>query len=258
MSTVPIFQSVGANIYKLPYDEEGLVAEHFEKKLKPGKLNMLYLTPVNAFPTGITHSRRRLKKIKEICLKYNVPIIENDFLRDLWVEPPPAPLKASDEANQIIYIGTMANSFSTGARLAWAVLPNMIINRVCEVKMFTTTCNNNSNELIVNEILSKGYYAEYMDSFRKKLPEIVELADRALAKHIAAMAYWSPKNIIYTTWLEFNSDIDTDKIIQNNPYHVKPGKVFTGKTNHVFVNTLSMTPPEYEQMAYYCKIYGKK
>ena len=247
----PTFRSVGANIYEIPRDNNGPVPESFEKMIKHGKLNMLYINPVNSFPTGITYSQDTLMVLKDICFKYNIPIIENDFLRDFWVDEPPRPMKASDSHNQVIYIGTMGTNYASGASIAWTVLPDMAINRLLYVKMFMHTPSNCSNELLANKMLANGYYTDYMGDLRGKMTGIIASARNSLEKHLTGLAEWEPGNISYTTWLKVKGNVTAETIAQENPYYISPGRLFTGKSNYVLIYTLSMTAEQFEDMAFH-------
>ncbi len=258
IASYPTFRSVGVNIYEVPGDNHGLIPENFEKMIKHGKLNMLYINPVSCFPTGITHSAGRLAAIKDICLKHNFPIIENNFLGDFWVKQPPQPMKASDNHNQVIYIGAMGMNFASGATLAWVVLPEMAVDRLLYVKMFMHTPSNSSNELLAYMMLRNGYYQEYMDDLRKKLPDIVRMARESLTKHLTGLAEWEPDNLAYTCWLKLKNNINADAIVQENPYYINSGKVFTNDHNHIFAYTLSMTPEQFDSMAFHCAQSIKK
>ena len=255
---LPTFRSVGANIYEIPRDKQGPIPERFEKMIKHGKLNMLYINPVNCYPTGLSYSEERLMALKDICFKHNISIIENNFLYDFWVKKPPLPMKASDTHNQIIYIGTMATSYAYGASIAWVVLPEMAINRLLYVKMFMHTPSNCSSELLAEKMLVNGYYTNYMDELRPRLAAALEHARSSLKKHLTGLADWEPDDITYTTWLRLKGNVTDEMVINENPYYISSAKVFTGKANSVFTYTLSMTPEEYDDMAYHCALSIKK
>jgi GntR family transcriptional regulator of abcA and norABC len=70
-------QFTGANMYEIPIDDQGPTIEGFERVIK-SRQNMLYVNPINSFPTGLTFSGERMKALMNTAVKYNIPILEND------------------------------------------------------------------------------------------------------------------------------------------------------------------------------------
>lgn len=77
-------RSTGANYHEIPVDAEGPVISEFERMLRPSQMNMFYINPVNCYPIGLTYSDGRMDELMKVCEKYNVAVLENDFLRDIW------------------------------------------------------------------------------------------------------------------------------------------------------------------------------
>ncbi len=245
ISGMGTMKSTGVNMCEIASDKEGPSAAGFERVIKPGR-NLFYANPVNSFPSGVTYTESRMKALMKICVDYNVPVLENDFLRDLWINPPPAPFKAR-KSDSVIYIGSMANSYVTGIRTAWAVVPDYAVPRICEVKMQMNSGSSGA-ELIVNEILAEGYYYEFLDNIRRKLPERIEKTDAVFNKYLRGYASWNPENIIYTARLEFDGNIDTDRLILENPYFIMKDALIKDK-KALYTNVLGMSMEDIEELA---------
>ena len=58
-------------------------------------------------------SKDRRKEILRICEKEQLPIIEDDIYRELWMdELPPPPLKSMDKYGHVLYIGSLSKTLS--------------------------------------------------------------------------------------------------------------------------------------------------
>lgn len=87
-----IFQYAKLNMFEIDYDINGIKVLCLKNILKPGR-NILYINPIHNYPTGIIFSEQKMKNIANVCQEYQIPIIENDFLRDINCDtqqiPPP-------------------------------------------------------------------------------------------------------------------------------------------------------------------------
>ncbi len=54
---------------------------------------------------------RRKEILKNMWKKEQLPIIEDDIYRELWLdESPPAPLKSMDKHGHVLYIGSLSKN----------------------------------------------------------------------------------------------------------------------------------------------------
>lgn len=93
----------------LPLDEHGLLTNDISiSKGQEGRA-ILYSNPCFHNPTGILMSEKRRQELLEVCEKEQLPMIEDDIYRELWIdEPPPFPLKAKDRNGHILYLGSLS------------------------------------------------------------------------------------------------------------------------------------------------------
>ena len=230
--------TIGGNLCYLPYDKEGILPEIFAKHNACNTNSLLYINPVNHYPTGITMSRERRDKLFAICKKYRMPIIENDILRDLWVNEPPAPMKSEDENDQIVYIGSFSTSFQANARFAWVVAPSAIVDRIGEVKCQVYSINNRILDMYANSYLKGGYYDKSMHKIRSKLPERISKIDSILRKHLTNIAVWDTSCLNYFIWLKFISGINTDKIYNNCSKMIIMSGMKYNSSSHLVLNSV--------------------
>jgi DNA-binding transcriptional MocR family regulator len=247
MATV---RSTGTNIREIPTDSEGPSAVEFQRMIRHKQANLLYVNPVNSYPIGYSFTSKRMDELMDVCERCNVAVLENDFLRDLWITPPPKPMKARN-AEQVIYVGATANSYVTGFRVGWAIVPESLATRICDVKTQANASNNSGAEMIINEMLEKGYYQRYMEKFRAKLAERIPLMNAILLKYLDGAAKWNPDNFSVNVWLEFDEGVDVNRLIADNPYFCLPGLSKEKKRNCIYTNANGMTLDDFEEFVRY-------
>jgi Transcriptional regulators containing a DNA-binding HTH domain and an aminotransferase domain (MocR family) and their eukaryotic orthologs len=54
---------------------------------------------------------KRREELIEYCVREQLPVIEDDVYRDLWIDnPPPEPLKAMDFHGNVLYLGSLSKN----------------------------------------------------------------------------------------------------------------------------------------------------
>jgi GntR family transcriptional regulator of abcA and norABC len=245
ISAMTNIREVGANIHTLAMDKEGIVPADLRIKAFAKKHNLLYINPVNHFPTGINISAGRREELLEEISKLRFPVIENDMLRDIGKDVPP-PLKADDRNEQIIYIGTFANTYLSASKAAWVVAPAVVIERICDVKLQYNSRTNTVLELLAYIMLSSGQYDECMERIRAKLDTRTPRINEILHKYLSGVASWDEERIRYHVWLEFATGINTDRLFMDCPgIFFVPGSIYHNR-QCILLNSVSSSIEDFE------------
>ncbi|MBT2688170.1 PLP-dependent aminotransferase family protein [Bacillus sp. ISL-47] len=84
----------------------------------------VYVTPSHQFPMGMILSIQKRKKLLNWAYQTGGYIIEDDYDGEFRYQGMPIPpLKALDEGEKVIYLGTFSKCFLPSARLSYMVLP---------------------------------------------------------------------------------------------------------------------------------------
>jgi GntR family transcriptional regulator of abcA and norABC len=238
-------REVGANIHGLATDRDGIVPSDFRLKASAKKYSLLYINPVSHFPTGVNISAGRRGELLEEIGKLRFPVIENDMLRDIGKDVPP-PFKADDRNEQIIYIGSFANTYLGASKTAWMVAPAAVIDRICDVKIQYSALTNTVLELLAYIMLSSGRYDECMERIRAKLDTRTVRINEILHKYMSGIAGWDEECIRYHVWLKFIEAINTDRLFMDCPGIVfVPGRVHHNK-QCILLNSVSTSIEDFE------------
>ena len=255
--SLPTLFSYGVNMHSIATDNEGIIPEVFENKLKPGQ-GVLVLTTIYDYPTGITTSEKRLKQIYQICRKNRIIIIENAMLRDLWCGAPIITLKSLDKHDQVIFIGTMINNFNTSTYYVWTVVPDAILPQIMDAKTQNSPFLSGLNSAITNEMLEGGYYNAFLERLKGQLPGRARVINNILQKRLTGLAKWHPECSIFNLWLEFQPEVNTELFLDKLSFTYVPGRVFSGKPNYLYTTALAFAPDELDEMMGEIAIQTKK
>ena len=99
----------GFRIVGIPMDNQGMQVDKLEKLLQQHHPKLIYTIPNFHNPTGTCLNSARRRQLIVLSDRYNVPILEDDFVGDMRYEGRAQPaLKALDPGGQVIHISTFS------------------------------------------------------------------------------------------------------------------------------------------------------
>lgn len=234
LKSLQLFPSAGMILQGIPMDEEGIKYWFIPTK-EIGK-SILYTIPTNHNPTGITMSLKRRNDLLQYCAKHQIPIVEDSAYDDLWLdEEPPAPLKAIDTGNNVVYLGTISKTLAPGLRVGWMIGPSMLIDRLSDIKMQMDYGASSLAQSVLLEMFRNGSYDSYLNSLRKELLKRRNAALHALDTYFSELADWLIPQGGFYIWLRLRGKISVDMLFKRAlqaKILVNPGNVYDFKSNH--------------------------
>ncbi|HWM21323.1 MAG TPA: PLP-dependent aminotransferase family protein, partial [Ilumatobacteraceae bacterium] len=126
-----LFRAMGLTIVGVPVDEHGMVVEFVEDLLQQHHPRLIYTIPNFQNPTGASLSGARRRQLLSLAARYNVPILEDDFVGDLRYEGRALPaIKALDHVGQVIYVGTFSKLLMPGLRVGFLIADGPILEQL--------------------------------------------------------------------------------------------------------------------------------
>ncbi|WP_058300623.1 aminotransferase-like domain-containing protein [Gorillibacterium timonense] len=107
--------------------ESGLDLDELERHFRNNSIKFFYTVPRYHNPLGTSLSRREKEAIAAMAEKYDVYIVEDDYLADLETNSKSDPICSYDHSGRVIYIRSFSKIMLPGLRLGAAVLPEALI-----------------------------------------------------------------------------------------------------------------------------------
>ncbi len=213
LTALQIFDSYQANIVGVDADENGLVIEDLEKKIKEHHPKFLYCVSTFSNPTGKTYTVENRKAIAEITAKYGVMVLEDDPYSKLRFEGKWVPsIKSFDKAGNVVYLTSFSKVLSPGLRMGVAIGDKEVIRKMTIGKQGVDVTTSNLSQLIVCEYLKRGYL---FPNIEKNMPIYRERKNAM----IRAIKEYMPEEFSFINaegglfiWGGFNAPIDTTKL----------------------------------------------
>ncbi|HZH61360.1 MAG TPA: PLP-dependent aminotransferase family protein [Metabacillus sp.] len=180
-----------ATTFGIELSMEGIDLDRLEYMFRNNDIKFFYIIPRFHNPLGHSYTNSEKKKIVELAEKYNVYIVEDDFLGDLDPNAKSDPLFSFDPSGRVIYLKSFSKIFLPGLRIASVILPTIMINNFLRYK-FSSDFNSSA--------LSQGALEIYLKSgmFQSHLKRIKGLYRRKMQILQEACESLLPANTRYT------------------------------------------------------------
>lgn len=129
------FRHVGANLLRIPMDENGMDIDYLESILQHKKIKAVYIIPHHHCPTTVTMSVERRLKLLNLAKEYRFGIIEDDYDFDFhYNNKPYLPLASIDHNQNVIYIGSITKTFAPAMRIGFMLAPSSFIQAASSLR----------------------------------------------------------------------------------------------------------------------------
>lgn len=184
-------------------DNDGLLPEHIHVARGERGRAILYTNPCFHNPTGILMSKKRREEILAASENAQLPIIEDDIYRELWIdEIPPDPIKTIDKNGHVLYIGSLSKTLSPGLRIGWIVGPEPVIERLSDIKMQTDYGSSSLSQRVAAEWFTSGEYQQHLEQVRSQLKVRRQLVMSLLETNLKNVAAWNMPKGGFFVWVK--------------------------------------------------------
>ncbi len=162
---------------------DGIDLEELEDLFRKQNIKFFYTTPRLHNPTGHSFSKQDMHHILFLANKYNVYLVEDDYMADFIESPKELSLFAYDVYDRVINLRSFSKIMFPGLRLASIVLPDALSDTFYEYKAWTGDVNSSvisqggldiyikSGLFAIHKEKMKGLYAKRMAYLIQKLEE---------------------------------------------------------------------------------------
>jgi GntR family transcriptional regulator, regulator for abcA and norABC len=235
--SLPMFQSAGLRLFRLPVTEDGIEPEDIRSLFRQHRIRMLFLNPNYQNPTGsILHPSKR-QALLQIAAELGIPIVEDDpfSLTSFDHEPPPA-LKSMDIHGSVLYVGSLSKVAASGLRIGWLVAPQSVVKRLADSKQQIDFGLSVVPQWLANEFLRAGHFDEHIRSLRSALSRKQSVMLDALQQELSGLIRYHPVRGGLNLWCQILRDIDDYKLLEESIRRgvvFMPGTVYGSEPGHV-------------------------
>ncbi len=164
------------NYYQAKYatvdmDDEGMITDQVEDKIKQYRPKLIYTVSNFQNPTGITMSVERRKALVKIAAQYNIPIIDDNPYGDIRFSGERVPTLKSFGNDEVIAIRTFSKIITPGLRIGWMNGPKDVMGQFEKVKQCTDLHTNTLCQYIIYEFIKRGLTRTAYSEDCRRLPQ---------------------------------------------------------------------------------------
>jgi 2-aminoadipate transaminase len=222
--TIEVFEMFQAKCIPVAMDNDGMMVDELEEKIREYQPKMVYVIPTFHNPTGRTLSVERRRRIAELGSQYDVLILEDDPYRDIRYFGEDLPtIKSFDKTNHTILANSFSKIFSAGLRLGYIWAEAEVISKLCDAKSATNSHTSMLPQILCAEFFNQGYYEEHL----KKLVALYSVRRdtmmRCLREYFPEGTKWTEPDGGLFTWVQLPEGMNSAELLKmavQPPYKV--------------------------------------
>lgn len=213
---VETFQMFEAKCIGVEMDDEGMIMEDAEKKIRKYNPKMIYVIPTFQNPSGRTLSLERRKRLAQLAAEYDVLVLEDDPYRDIrYSGQDLPPIRSFDTSGNVILCNSFSKIFSAGSRLGYMVANDgKMMECLKDAKSAMNSHTSLLPQILCAEFFKRGYFEAHhkmiCDLYRQRRDTMME----CLKKYFPEGTKFTYPDGGLFTWVQLPGDVDTAQLLK--------------------------------------------
>jgi GntR family transcriptional regulator / MocR family aminotransferase len=179
--------AAGAKVCPIPVAQHGVNVN--EGIRRAPKARAVFITPSHQFPKGVALSMARRLELLAWARESGAWIVEDDYASEFrYGGRPLTSLQGLDEAERVIYIGTLNKALFPGLRLGYAVVPPSLVRAFVTARYLMDRQPSSLCQAVVAAFMEEGHFAAHIrrmrEVYRNQRDALVAALRRRLGDHL--------------------------------------------------------------------------
>lgn len=202
-----------ANLVPLESDNDGLLPDDLEEKIRRYQPKMLYTIPTFQNPSGRTLSLERRKQVAMLANRYHMIVAEDDPYRDLRYRGAHLPaIKSFDEDGWVMFLGSFSKIISPGLRVGYIAGDPEVIRKCTVGKQSTDVHTANLNQAIVDQFLRRDLLPDHIRSICAEYGKKMQLMLDLLSAFPSGVRFTRPDGGLFI-WVELPESLNAVSLL---------------------------------------------
>ncbi len=211
-SLIRILELNGIKALGITRNEKGIDLYELERNFCTGNIKFFYTIPRFHNPTGTELTEEQKKEISELAAKYNVYIVEDDYLADLDSTGKYNAIKSYDYSDMVIYIKSFSKTLLPGLRLGYAVLPKLLHSLFIDYKRSIDINSSILSQGALEIYLKSRMYEKHIGNAKKIYTRRMNYLNKIVERSGIEVKQSAKPRGGFFRLLEFNENLDIDRL----------------------------------------------
>ena len=202
-----LLELYGFDLVGIERTAQGIDLKELESLFATQQFKFFYTIPRFHNPLGTSYSESDKKRIVELASKYQVYLVEDDYLGDLATHNNLA-LHHYDTDNRVIYVKSFSKSFMPGIRIGAAVLPEILQQNFKQYKRYddltTSVLAQGGLEVFIKSGMYKNHLKKVKYQYQNKMRFVKTCLKAAGLKNVD----YSAGNSGFFIWIKLPETIN--------------------------------------------------
>ncbi len=231
---LPLLAQYQARIDEIPMTEQGMDLDALSRLFEATRPRLVFTMPTFHNPTGITMGEAARRRLLDMSARVGVPIVEDDFDSELrFAGESVPPLKALDEHDGVLHIGTFSKGLFPGLRIGWIVAPKRVVEAMGRSKLIADYHSSLLLQEAVLRFCRLGLYDEHLEQLANIYGRKSRVLTAALSRHFPDSMSWTEPQGGYAFWITLPKGLSAEALLSESS---QEGVVFT-PGSHFFAQT---------------------
>lgn len=196
---------------------KGIDLNELERIFKTESIKFFYTMPRFHNPLGTSYSQKEKKAIVKLAEKYDVFIVEDDYLADLEEDSKADPLYAYGDFSHVIYLKSYSKIIFPGLRIGVAVIPDAILESFGKYKRLIDVDSPMLSQAALEIYIKSGMFQRHKqkikDSYSLRSKCLASTLEKQYEAYSDVFKYETIKNPSIHTYITFNEKINRERLI---------------------------------------------
>jgi GntR family transcriptional regulator/MocR family aminotransferase len=209
-----LFRALDFEVVGIPVDDHGMQVDGLEKLLQQHHPKLIYTIPNFHNPTGTCLNGPRRRELIVLADRYNVPILEDDFVGDLRYEGRTQPtLKALDPGGRVIYVSTFSKMLMPGLRVGFLAAEGPVYDCLVNFKRVNDLATSTLVQRALQAYLTVGRYQAHLrrscQIFRRRRDAMLS----AIQRYLPSETHFDlPQGGLFI-WLQLPEGLSSERLL---------------------------------------------
>lgn len=228
-----IFADYQLKVVSIATDENGLVIDDLNLKLKEHNPKFVYVIPTFQNPGGRTLTQARREQLVSLAKEHNFLIFADEVYQFLnYTQTPPNSL-VSFNSEQVISLGSFSKILAPGLRLGWLQTDETLMQRITSAGMLSSGGGMNPfTSAIVRDVIESGNLDKNIEHLKQTFTKRIKVMDTYLRKHLPQAEFATPHGG-YFFWVRI-PNVDMAELREKAKTHqvgLRQGVLFSNNKN---------------------------